>query len=279
MPRQRGVPALLVFVALVATVSSIAAAANQPPVARISASRAGGASGVAVAYDASESSDPDGQIVRFQWLFGDGTTGSGSTVMHTYAQASSFTVTLLVGDNGGATSLVMRAVDVASLPSQSTRSTPAPPSATLAASAAQVPVGDGIGQRAPEIALPSLDGGRVTLSAYLGKPVLVEFWLSTCPGCRASMPQLEEYRATYAGQGLVVLLVVLDRTGSAAFAFLEQYGYTDFVLAWESDSTRPTMVSYGVSATPHAFLVDRTGVIRYSGHPSGLSSEFLTRWI
>ena len=127
--------------------------------------------------------------------------------------------------------------------------------------------------------MPNLDGGRTYLSAYLGKPVLVEFWLSTCPGCRASTPELEEYRATYAGQGLVVLLVVLDRTASAALAFLEQYGYTGFVLAWESDPTRPTMVTYGVWATPHAFLVDRAGVIRYSGLPSGLSSEFLTRWI
>ena len=278
MPRRRGIPAVLTMLALV-VVASIAAAANQAPVARIGAYRADGASGSAVAYDASASSDPDGQVVRFQWLFGDGTTGSGSAVTHTYAQASAFTVTLLVGDNGGATALLTQLIDIAGLPSRATASPSTSLGTASAASAAQVPVGDGIGQRAPEIALPSLDGGRVYLSAYLGKPVLVEFWLSTCPGCRASMPQLEDYRATRAGQGLVVLLVVLDRTASAALTFLEQYGYTDFVLAWESDPTRPTLVAYGVSGTPHAFLVDRTGVIRYSGHPSGLSLEFLARWI
>jgi peroxiredoxin len=275
MPGRRGAPALLIFVALVVVVS-IAAAANQAPVARISAYRADASSGFAVAYDASASSDPDGQIVRFQWLFGDGTTGSGSTVTHTYAQASSFTVTLLVGDNGGAASLVTQSIDVASLPSASPSASPSTASTALAA---QVLVGDSIGQRAPEIALPSLDGGRVYLSAYLGRPVLVEFWLSTCPGCRTSTPELEEYRATYAGQGLVVLLVVLDRTASAALTFLEQYGYTNFVLAWESDPARPTMLTYGVSVTPHAFVIDRTGVIRYSGHPGGLSPEFLARWI
>jgi peroxiredoxin len=278
MPGRRDAPALLIFVALVAAVS-ITAAANQAPVARISAYRADASSGFAVAYDASASSDSDGQVVRFQWVFGDGTTGSGSTVTHIYAQASSFTVTLLVGDNGGAASLVTQSIDVAGLPSKSTASPSASPNTASTALAAQVPIGDSIGQRAPEIALPSLDGGRVYLSAYLGKPVLVEFWLSTCPGCRASTPQLEEYRATYAGQGLVVLLVVLDRAASAALTFLEQYGYTNFVLAWENDPTRPTMLAYGVSVTPHAFLVDRTGVIRYSGHPGGLSPEFLARWI
>jgi peroxiredoxin len=278
MPRRRGVLALWVLLALLAA-ASLAAVANQAPIASISAYRADSASGFAVAYDASASSDPDGQIVRFQWLFGDGTTGSGSTVTHTYAKASSFAVTLLVGDNGGATTLVTQTVDVANLLPRSIALPAASPSTAPAASAAQVPVGYDIGQRAPEIALPSLDGGRVYLSAFLGKPVLVEFWLSTCPGCRASMPVLEEYRVTYAEQGLVVLLVVLDRAASAALTFLEQYGYTDFVLAGEDDPARPTMLAYGVSGTPQAFLVDRTGVVRYAGHPSELSPDIVVRWI
>ncbi len=276
MPRRIGaLVALVMFVAVAA--APFAAAANAAPVARISAYRASAASGFAVIYDGSASSDVDGQLVRYQWLFGDGTTGSGSPVTHMYAQASSFTVTLLVGDDGGATSFATQVVDVASLSTQATAATAG--TAATAAAAAQVPIGDDIGLRAPEIALPSADGGMVYLSAYLGRPVLVEFWLSTCPGCRASTPGLEEYRSRYADQGLVVMLVVLDRSLSAAVTYLEQYGFHNFVLAWESDASKPTMVAYGVSVTPTAFLVDRTGVIRYAGHPSGLSEEFLTRWL
>jgi thiol-disulfide isomerase/thioredoxin len=119
----------------------------------------------------------------------------------------------------------------------------------------------------------------VYLSAYLGRPVLIEFWLSTCPGCRASTPELEEYRSRYADQGLVVMLVILDRSPGAAIAYFEQYGFHNFVLAWESDASKPTMFAYGVAVTPTAFLVDRTGVIRYAGHPSGLSEEFLRRYL
>jgi len=234
--------------------------------------------GTVVVFDGSASTDSDGQVVRHQWLFGDGTTGSGATVTHTYAQASSFSVTLLVGDNGGQTSLATQIVNVATLPTQTaapsgladTSSAPAPSNA---------PIGYSSGMRAPEIALPGLNGGMVTLSAYLGNTVIVEFWQSTCPGCQTSTPQLEVLRAKYADDGLVILLVVLDRAPASAIAFLERGGYTKFALAWESDGSKPTMLAYGVKVTPHTFLVDPTGVIRYSGHPLGLSEEFLIRWL
>ncbi len=230
----------------------------------------------------SPSTDPDGQVTRYQWLFGDGTTGSGSPVTHTYPQASSFTVTLLVWDDGSATNLTTQVVDVASLPSQTT--TPAQDTTSTAAPAAASPaadvaVGNTVGLRAPEISLPSISGSMVYLSSYLGRPVLLEFWLSTCPGCRASTPTLEYFRSLYAGRGLVVMLVILDRSPASATTFLNEYGYRNFVLAWESSGSRPTMAAYGVAVTPTSFLIDRTGVIRYAGHPSGLSNALIESWL
>lgn len=261
---------------LVVLVASLLASANQPPVARISAYRAG--STTAVTFDGSASTDADGKVVRFQWLFGDGTTGSGSPVTHSYPQQTSYTVTLVVGDNANATTLTTQVINIASLPSQAASAeTQAAPATTPPASTAQV--GNRTGQRAPEIALPTLDGGMAYLSSYLGKTVLVEFWQSTCPGCQASTPQLEAYRAKYAEDGLVVMLVVLDRNPSAAMTWLRDHGFTQFVLAWESSSAKPTMNTYGVAVTPHAFLIDPTGVIRYAGHPVSLTEDFLIRWL
>ncbi|HEY8452113.1 MAG: PKD domain-containing protein [Micromonosporaceae bacterium] len=54
-------------------------------------------------FDASASFDPDGTVVAWDWNFGDGTTGSGEVVTHTYAAGGSFTVTLTVTDDSGAT--------------------------------------------------------------------------------------------------------------------------------------------------------------------------------
>ena len=54
-----------------------------------------------VTLDASDSSDPDGTITSYEWNFGDGQTGSGETVVHTYPTGSTHTAILTVTDNDG----------------------------------------------------------------------------------------------------------------------------------------------------------------------------------
>ena len=63
-------------------------------------------------FDGTESSDPDGTIASYAWDFGDGTTGSGVMVSHTYAAAGTYTVMLTVTDNDGATGSTSNGVSV-----------------------------------------------------------------------------------------------------------------------------------------------------------------------
>ncbi len=70
------------------------------------------AEGAAVSMDASGSTDPDGDALTFAWDFGDGATGTGATVSHTYAQNGVFTVRVVVTDTRG---LVTEAVTMATV--------------------------------------------------------------------------------------------------------------------------------------------------------------------
>lgn len=67
-------------------------------------------------FDASASSDSDGSIVSYAWTFGDGSSGSGEAVSHTYAAGGTYTVSLTVADDDGATGSSSDGVTVSEAP-------------------------------------------------------------------------------------------------------------------------------------------------------------------
>ncbi len=75
---------------------------NQPPVAVAQAATTASA-GTLVTFNASTSSDADGTIADFAWDFGDDVAGSGALAQHIYNLAGTFTATLTVTDDDGAT--------------------------------------------------------------------------------------------------------------------------------------------------------------------------------
>jgi len=254
------------------------ATANTAPVATFDVRPGRDGSSTSVLFDASASHDADGTVASYQWLFGDGTTGSGPTKEHRYPSASTYTVTLVVTDNDGASRIASRTIDLGkplspSTPAEAETSAPA-------VAAARVPIGTYIGARAPDFALPDPEGQTVRLSDFLGQLVLLEFWSSGCNACVSSLPYLESLRQTYAERGLVVLDVITNSDYWEAERLLETSGYEGFVTVREVDfASKPTRTMYGVTRIPHAFLIDRTGVIRFSGHLTYLQRDMIVPWL
>ena len=75
---------------------------NQAPTASFTVDPSAPKTGQEVVFDASESEDPDGTIQSYEWDFGDGTSGSGTTTPHSYGDDGAYTVTLTVADTSGA---------------------------------------------------------------------------------------------------------------------------------------------------------------------------------
>ena len=85
---------------------------NQPPVALFTATPLAGVVPLSVTFDASASSDTDGSITAYAWNFGDGTTGTGRTVSHTYASAGTYSAQLTITDDDSATASASRDISV-----------------------------------------------------------------------------------------------------------------------------------------------------------------------
>jgi len=91
---------------------TVTAAPNQAPVASFTYSPPSPLVGSPVRFDGSTSSDPDGTIVSYNWSFGDGASGTGTIVQHTYASVGTYTARLTVTGNDGATNSTTRQITV-----------------------------------------------------------------------------------------------------------------------------------------------------------------------
>lgn len=93
----------------VTALGAVTPPANQPPKARIATPTI---NDLTVNVDATGSTDTDGNITKYEWDFGDNTTGTGATSSHTYITAGTYTVTLKVTDDDNATDTTTTQVGV-----------------------------------------------------------------------------------------------------------------------------------------------------------------------
>lgn len=95
---------------------------NQAP----SASFTSACNGLTCTFNAADSQDPDGSIIRYSWQLGDGNTAQGSPVATSYQQAGTVNVSLEVEDNGGLITTVQKTISV-QIPAPDPAPQPQPP--------------------------------------------------------------------------------------------------------------------------------------------------------
>ena len=106
-------------------VRRITSTTNRAPVATLTASPRSGPAPLTVRFDASGSSDPDGQTFTFEWDFGDGILAAGGAVQtHTYQNAGRFTARVTVRDSAGGSGNASVTIDTGNTPPVPTISTP-----------------------------------------------------------------------------------------------------------------------------------------------------------
>ncbi len=110
--------------------------------------------------------------------------------------------------------------------------------------------------KAIDFTLKDLQGNTVSLSDLKGKKVLLNFWATWCPPCKAEMPDIEKVYQEYKDDGLVVLAVDIGEKQDKVKEFVENNGYTYTVLL---DTDQAVASKYNISAIPASYFIDPEG--------------------
>jgi thiol-disulfide isomerase/thioredoxin len=126
---------------------------------------------------------------------------------------------------------------------------------------------------APDFVLKDIEGKDIQLSRFKGKMVVLEFWATWCPPCKATIPELIAMQEKYAGKGLVVLGISIDEGGDlasklSAFSKANKINYP--ILLGSEEVSR----AYGIMSVPATFLIgkDNKIITEYKGYVDNLEA-------
>jgi len=110
---------------------------------------------------------------------------------------------------------------------------------------------------APDFSLTDRSGHVVSLSAYRGQVVLINFWATWCSPCKREIPWLVEFQTKYVDRGFTVLGLSVDEDGWISVAPYLDTAAINYPVAIATDEV--TTGYGGITAVPMSFVIDRNG--------------------
>lgn len=132
--------------------------------------------------------------------------------------------------------------------------------------------------KAPDFTVLDADGNSVKLSELFGRPIVLNFWASWCPPCKAEMP---EFDAVYDEVGEDVVFMMVDlvdgqrETKETGAQYIEEQGFSFPVYF---DTEQEAAYAYGITAIPTTLFIDKDGYI-VTGAQGPIDAEALRKGI
>jgi len=116
------------------------------------------------------------------------------------------------------------------------------------------------GTKAPEFTINTVDGQKVSLSDFSGKPVILDFWATWCGPCRMEIPGFVELKKKY-GDKIGIIGISLDRSQKQVVKFKEAYKMNYPVAMATREIVEAYSKIYKIMYIPTTFIIDKNGNI------------------
>lgn len=113
---------------------------------------------------------------------------------------------------------------------------------------------------APDFTLPDMDGEIHSLASYKGNPVIINFWATWCPPCRAELPSMNRGWSKIKDEGIAMIAVNVGESEDTIFAFTGDYPIDFTVLLDESGAVSN---QWPIKGLPTTFVLDKEGKVVY----------------
>jgi len=130
------------------------------------------------------------------------------------------------------------------------------------------------GSRVPDFSIPDLQGNKIRIGKFIGKPVILNFWSIDCAPCKIEMPLFQKVMETNKGDVEVVAVNMGDSRKNVE-EFAKANGIT-FTILLDEDGRVSGL--FNVMAFPVTYIIDRDGIIQ-NHHTGQLTDDLLKTYL
>lgn len=114
---------------------------------------------------------------------------------------------------------------------------------------------------APDLSFTDMNGNLVNLSDYFDKPVVLNFWATTCPYCLREIPEFDSVYADYKDNVHFIMLNVAGFNGETAQMGMDYVAENNYSLPFYFDTEESVMTTFGLSSLPMTLFLKEGGIM------------------